>query len=303
MSASESAQVGRQALNKVGELNPQYPPVSKIHSNPDILLRKSQMDRLKGRFSISQPLNFSSGYFSPSTVGSYLDFNLTNINKDVLEEIYVVFNVTNTSTTTAVVPLPTPLWIQSYSVWQGSNQWESQVPSEIILLENLLNMDDVKLNEYGPSMLINPSSGQHDTTGIAAGATENYYVRFPAFTVANSFVFLPSLSQPLRLRIYLSGGNYMFTTGAQTLQLNQCFLEVHGIKDAPEVRNELMELHRRGNFVNKTSVSNTKYITLAHLLPRLIHSFKLFLLCCKEKQLLSCSGLDQALKVVLQIMV
>jgi len=146
------------------------------------------------------------------------------------------------------------LWIQSYSVWQGSNQWESEVPSEIILLENLLNMDDVKLNKYGPSMLIDPSTGQHDTTGIAAGATGNYYVKFPAFTVTNSFVFLPSLSQPLRLRIYLSGGNYMFTTAAQTLQLNQCYLEVHGIKYAPEVRNELMQLHRRGNFVNKTSV-------------------------------------------------
>jgi len=47
MSASASAQVVRQALNKVGELNPQYLPVSKIHKNPDILLRKSQMHRLK----------------------------------------------------------------------------------------------------------------------------------------------------------------------------------------------------------------------------------------------------------------
>jgi len=147
------------------------------------------------------------------------------------------------------------LWIQSYSVWQGSNQWESEVPSEIILLENLLNMDDVKLNKYGPSMLIDPSTGQHDTTGIAAGGTGNYCVQFPAFTVMNSFVFLPSLSQPLRLRLSLSGGNYMFSTAAQMLQLNQCYLEVDGIKYAPEVRNELMQLHRRGNFVNKTSVS------------------------------------------------
>jgi len=133
MSSSASAQIVRQALNKVGELNQQYPLVSKINSNPFILLRKSQMDRLKGSFSISQvqPLNFSSGYFSTSTIESYLDFNLTNINEDVLEEIYVVFNVTNTSTLDPVFPL-TPLWIQSYSVWQGSNQWESQVPSEII---------------------------------------------------------------------------------------------------------------------------------------------------------------------------
>jgi len=121
-------------------------------------------------------------------------------------------------------------------------------------LENLLNLDDVKLNEYGPSVLINPSTGQHNSAGIAAGVTGDYYVKFSAFTVTNSFVFLPSLSQLLRLRLYLSGGNYMFTTSAQTLQLNQCYLEVHGIKYAPEVRTELMQLHRRGNFVNKTSV-------------------------------------------------
>jgi len=67
---------------------------------------------------------------------------------------------------------------------------------------------------------------------VAAGfpcVSRNYYVKFPAFTIMNSFVFLPSLSQPL---IYLSGGNYMFTTGAQTLQP---LIYVHGIKYAPEV--------------------------------------------------------------------
>jgi len=146
------------------------------------------------------------------------------------------------------------------SVWQGSNQWESQVPSEIILLKNLLNLDDVKLNEYGPSMLIDPLTGQHSSAGIAAGETGNYYVKFPAFTVMNSFVFLHSL---LRLRLYLSGGNYMFTTSAQTLQFNQCYLEVHGIKYAPEVRTELMQLHRRGNFVNKTSVCQHQIYNIA----------------------------------------
>jgi len=46
VSSSASTQVVRQALNKVGELNQKYPPVSEIHSNPDILLRKSQMDSL-----------------------------------------------------------------------------------------------------------------------------------------------------------------------------------------------------------------------------------------------------------------
>lgn len=213
------------------------------------------MDRLKGRFSISQvqPLNFGSGYFSSSNVGSYLDFNLTNINEDVLEEIYVVFNVTNSSSSTAV-PLPAPLWIQSYSVWQGSNQWESQVPGEIILIENLLDMDDIKLENYADGFLLNPTTGQHDSTGIAAGVTQNVYVKMPAFSITNSFVFLPSLSQLSRLRIYLSGGNYMFTTSQQSMTLNQCYLEVHGIKYAPKVKNKLMQIHRKGNFVNKTSV-------------------------------------------------
>jgi len=44
-------------------------------------------------------------------------------------------------------------------------------------------MDDVKLNEYGPSMLINSITGQHNSAGIAAGANGNYYVKFLAFTV------------------------------------------------------------------------------------------------------------------------
>jgi len=148
----------------------------------------------------------------------------------------------------AIVPLPTLFGFRAV-VFGRDLTSGTQVPSEIIPLENLFNMDEAKLYEYGPSMLINPSTGQHDTTGIAAGANGNYYVKFPAFTVTNSFMFLTSLSQPLRLRIYLSGGNYMFTTGAQMLQLNPCYLEVHGIKYAPEVHNELMQFHRRGNLV------------------------------------------------------
>jgi len=46
----------------------------------------------------------------------------------------------------------------------------------------------------------------------------------------------------------------MFTTSNQMLQLSQCYLEVHGIKYAPEVRNKPTQLHRRGNCVNKSSV-------------------------------------------------
>jgi len=104
-------------------------------------------------------------------------------------------------------------------------------------------------------MLIDPLTGQHNSAGIAAGATGNYYAKFPALTVTNSFVFLPSLSQPLRLRLYLSGGNYMFKTAAQMLQLHQFYLEVHGIKYVPEVRTKLMQSHRRGNFAGNIFVS------------------------------------------------
>jgi len=60
-------------------------------------------------------------------------------------------------------------------------------------------MDNVKISKYGPPMLIDPTTGQHNTTGIAARATGNDYVKFPAFTVTNGFMFLSSLSQPLKL--------------------------------------------------------------------------------------------------------
>jgi len=56
-----------------------------------------------------------------------------------------------------------------------------------------LNLDDVKLYQYASSMLINPLTGQHNSAGIAAGVTGNYYVKFPAFTATNSFVFLPTI--------------------------------------------------------------------------------------------------------------
>jgi len=108
-------------------------------------------------------------------------------------------------------------------------------------------MDDVKLNENGPSMLINP------------------------------------------------------TTGQQELQLEQ--LETIMLNYAPEVCNELMQFHRRGNFVKRPLCFSTKSITLGHLWPWLIHSFKLSLFLCKGKRLVSCSGLDQAYRVVQLIMV
>jgi len=95
----------------------------------------------------------------------------------------------------------------------------------------------------------------------------------------------------------------MFTTSAQTLQLGQCYLEVHGIKYVPEVRTELLQLHRRGNFVNKTSVYQHQIYNIGSSLSTVDTQFKPFLLHCKEKQVALCSGLDQALKVVLQIMV
>jgi len=98
------------------------------------------------------------------------------------------------------------------------------------------------------------STGQHESSGSAASATANYYVKMPPCTLTNLFVFLPSLSQPPRLRLYMNGGNFMYTTSAQTLQLNLIYLEVHGLKYSDEVRQSLLSIHRQGNFVNKCSV-------------------------------------------------
>jgi hypothetical protein len=256
MSSTASAQVVRQALNKAGEISPQYPPVAKIHSAPDVLLRKGQMDRLKGRFNTAQvqPLNFASGYFTAASTGSYIDFWLTNMDIDVIQDIYVVMNCTNTSTTAACYPLPTPYWIQSYSVYQGNNQWENNVPNDIIFYETLLDNDDTKLNTLAEVELFDASTGLYNSDGIAESTTADYYVKMPPMSLTNSFIFLPSLNQPPRLRLYMNGGNFMFTTSAQTLQLNSIYLEVHGIKYSTEVRQELLSIHRQGNFVNKLSV-------------------------------------------------
>jgi len=50
------------------------------------------MDKLKCQFSKAQvqPLNFGSGYFSSSNVGQYIDFNVTNVDMNVIQDIYVV---------------------------------------------------------------------------------------------------------------------------------------------------------------------------------------------------------------------
>jgi len=66
------------------------------------------MDKLKGQFSTGQvqPLNFGSGHFSSSNVGQYIDFNITNLDLDVIQDIYVVMNAKNMSTTVATIPLP-----------------------------------------------------------------------------------------------------------------------------------------------------------------------------------------------------
>jgi len=52
----------------------------------------------------------------------------------------------------------------------------------------------------------------------------------------------------------MNGGNFMFTTSAQTLQLNLIYLEVHGLKYSDEVRQSLLSIHHQGNFVNKCNV-------------------------------------------------
>jgi len=120
--------------------------------------------------------------------------------------------------------------------------------------ETLLNNDDTKINSLSSLELFDPTTGQHDSSGIAAGVMANYYVKMPPCTLTNLFVFLPSLSQPPRLRLYMNGGNFMYTTSAQTLQLNSIYLKVHGLKYSDGVRQSLLSIHRQGNFVNKCSV-------------------------------------------------
>jgi len=160
------------------------------------------MDKLKGCFSTGQvqPLNFGSGYFLSSNVGQYKDFNITNLDLDVIQDIYVVMNATNTSTTAATIPLLCTHWIQQYSIYQGQNQWENNVPNNVILLKTLLNNDDTKLESLVSLELFDASTGQHDSSSIASLAMANYYVKMPPCTLTNSFVFLPSLSQPPRLQ-------------------------------------------------------------------------------------------------------
>jgi hypothetical protein len=142
---------------------------------------------------------------------------MTNMDIDVIQDIYVIMNCTNTSTTAACYPLPTPYWIQSYSVHQGNNQWENNVPNDIIFYEMLLDNDDTKLNTLSEVELFDASTGQYNSDGIAESTTADYYVKMPSMSLTNSFIFLPSLTQPPRLRLYMNGGNYMFTTSAQTL--------------------------------------------------------------------------------------
>jgi len=44
------------------------------------------MDKLKGEFSMAmvQTLNFGSGYFLSSNIGQYIDFNVTNIDMNII---------------------------------------------------------------------------------------------------------------------------------------------------------------------------------------------------------------------------
>jgi len=100
--------------------------------------------------------------------------------------------------------------------------------------------------------LFDASTGQHDSSGIAA-LTTAYFVKMPPCTLTNSFVFLPSLSQPPRLRLYMNGCNFMYTTSVQTLQLNSISLEFHGLKYSDEFWQSLLLIHWQGNFVNKCS--------------------------------------------------
>jgi len=137
-----------------------------------------------------QPLNFGSRYFLSSNVGQYIDFNVTNVDMDIIQDIYIIMNVTNTSSSVAVIPLPATHWITQYSTHKGPNQWENNVPNNIIQLESLLNNDSTKINSLASSELFDASTIQHDSSGIASCIMANYDVKMPPWTLTNSFVFL-----------------------------------------------------------------------------------------------------------------
>jgi len=125
-----------------------------------------------------------------SNVRQYIDFNVTNIDIDVIQDIFVVMDMTNTSTTAPTIPLPCTHWIQQYSIYQGPNQWENNVPNDIIQFKTLLNNDDSKLQSLSSMELFDATAGQYDSSGIAALATGNYYVKMLPCSLTNSFVFL-----------------------------------------------------------------------------------------------------------------
>jgi len=91
--------------------------------------------------------------------------------------------------------IPATHWIQQYSIYQGPNQWENNVPNDIILLETLLNNDDTKLESLASLELFDASTGQHDSSGITVSTTANFYVKMPPCTLTNSFVFFKSTAE------------------------------------------------------------------------------------------------------------
>jgi len=51
-------------------------------------------------------------------------------------------NATNMSPSVATIPLHATHWIQQYSVYQGPNQWEKNLPNGVILSKTLLKNDE-----------------------------------------------------------------------------------------------------------------------------------------------------------------
>ena len=130
-------------LKLLGKQTSQFPTISKLQKNPDVLVHDSTVERLNGRFYQDrvQPVNVPSNVFTSSQFMVNIDFDLVGIQSDVIQNIDVEFNVSN-GTTSTVYPLPAPQWITSYTLSQGSNVWENNVLSEVLTIETLIESSD-----------------------------------------------------------------------------------------------------------------------------------------------------------------
>lgn len=256
-------------LKLLGAQTEQFPKVSKLIKNPDVYVPDRDVSRLEGRFYQDrvQPVNIPAGVFTAASFGAFIDFQIVGIQSDVITQMDLEWNVSNSSGTTACVPLPATQWITAYTLYQGNSILENNVYSEVLTLETVLESDNTRLDQLQTLSLFDPDTGFADADGIAASATQNVYTRFPNTVLTNSMVYLPAVSQqaPVTLRIFLNGGNQLFTTAQQTMVLNSISLLVSGLKYNPSVRDEISALHKRGSVVGKCTTWQINQYPIASL--------------------------------------